>query len=163
MTDQPIKNKAYATNFKHLADMKDWVGKELGLSDWITITQVRIDNFAETTEDRQWIHIDPVRSAVESPYKKTLAHGFLILSFASKFAYDTYSIDDVVMGINYGLNKVRFPNATLSGAQIRGRISLIDFEEKPKGARYTMKVVFEIKGQEKPACVAEFIAQAYVN
>lgn len=163
MADQPIKNEAYATRFKHLVDMKEYVGKELGLSDWITITQERIDTFAEATEDYQWIHTDPERSKLHSPYKKTIAHGFLILSFASKFTYDCYTVDDVVMGVNYGLNKVRFPNATPSGAMIRGRISLMGYDEKPGGARFILKAVFEIKGAEKPACVAEFIGQAYVE
>ena len=161
MADQILKTEAYATNFKNLSDLKEWVGKELGLSDWVTIDQERIDVFAKATEDYQWIHVDPERSKLHSPHKTTVAHGFLILSFASKFAYDCYSVKDITMGVNYGLNKVRFPNATPSGALIRGRISLLDYEEKPGGARYILKVIFEIKGQEKPACVAEFIAQAY--
>ena len=161
MADQIVKTTAYATSFKQLSDMKDWVGKELGLTDWITISQERIDAFAAATEDHQWIHIDPEKSKLHSPYKKTIAHGFLILSLASKFTYDCYSVADVVMGVNYGLNKVRFPNATPSGAEIRGRISLLNYDEKPDGARFILKVVFEIKGEEKPACVAEFIGQAY--
>lgn len=163
MSDHTITSEPYRTRFKHLADMKDWVGKELGLSDWMKISQERIDTFAEATEDYQWIHIDPERSKLHSPYKTTVAHGFLVLSFASKFARETYSFDDVVMGINYGLDRVRFPNATPAGAMLRGRTSLIKFEEKPGGARYKVKITFEIKGQEKPACVAEFIAQAYTG
>lgn len=163
MESQTTTTEAYSTNFKHLSDLKEWVGQEMGLSNWVTITQDRIDVFAEATEDQQWIHVNPERSKLYSPYKTTVAHGFLILSFASKFAYDCYSIDDVTMGVNYGLNKVRFPNATPSGALIRGRVSLLDYEEKPGGARYILKVVFEIKGKDKPACVAEFIAQAYVE
>lgn len=158
-----MTTEAYATNFKHLADLKTWVGKELGLTEWITISQKRIDAFASATEDYQWIHVDPERSKLESPYKSTIAHGFLVLSLASKFTYDAYSLEDVVMGVNYGLNKVRFPNATPAGAKVRGRVSLLHYEEKPGGARYILKVVFEIEGQEKPACVAEFIAQAYTT
>ena len=157
------KTAAYATNFKHLADMKNWIGKELGLTDWLSISQERIDQFANATEDHQWIHVDPERSKIESPYKQTVAHGFLILSLASKFAYDTYNVNDVAMAVNYGLDKVRFPNATLAGAKIRGRVSLIDYEEKQDGARIKLKITFEIEGEEKPACVAEFIGQAYVN
>ena len=156
-------NQPYHTHFEKLMDMKDWVGKELGLTDWVTITQERINTFADATEDHQWIHIDIERSKKESPYGKPIAHGFLILSFASKFTYDVYKIDDVVMGVNYGMDKVRFPNATPAGAQIRGRVSLMSFDEKEGGARYKLKVVFEIKGEDKPACVAEFIAQAYVG
>ncbi len=154
-------NTAYATPFTHLADMKDWVGKELGLSPWCTIDQSRIDQFATATEDHQWIHTDPVRSAKESPYQKTIAHGFLVLSLASKFAYETYSVADAVMGVNYGLDRVRFPNATPVDAEIRGRVILQSFDMKGNAARYKVNITFEIKGQSKPACVAEFIAMAY--
>ncbi len=161
MADQAITNTPYATTFQHLRDMKNSVGKELGLSDWIEITQERIDTFAGATEDHQWIHIDPEKSKLHSPYKQTVAHGFLVLSLASKFTYDCYQVEDVTMGVNYGLNKVRFPNATRSGALLRGRVSLMDYAEKPGGARIILQVVFEIEGEEKPACVAEFIGQAY--
>lgn len=153
---------AYATRIPHLADLKDWIGKELGLTEWLTITQDRINAFADATEDHQWIHVDPEKSKQFSPYKTTVAHGFLVLSLASKFAYEAYAIDDVVMGVNYGLNKVRFPQATPAGAQIRARVSLLDCEEQPQAARYVLGVVFEIKGEAKPACVAEFVAMAYV-
>lgn len=158
-----LTQTAYATRFTHLADLKNWIGKELGLTEWLTITQDRINAFADATEDHQWIHTDPEKSRQFSPYKTTVAHGFLVLSLASKFAYEAYAIDDVVMGVNYGLNKVRFPNATLVGAQIRARVSLLDFEEQPKAARYVLGVVFELKGEAKPACVAEFVAMAYVG
>ena len=141
--------------------MKDYIGKELGLTEWITIEQERIDSFAETTEDRQWIHTDPERSAAFSPYKKTVAHGFLVLSLASKISYDAFSIENVVMGVNYGLDKVRFPNATKSDAQLRGRVSLMEYDAIPGGAKYKVKIVFELQGEEKPACVAEFLAMAY--
>ncbi|MEL7533235.1 MAG: MaoC family dehydratase [Bacteroidota bacterium] len=152
---------AYATPFEHLADMQAWVGKELGLSPWFKIDQARIDQFATATEDHQWIHTDPARSAKESPYQKTIAHGFLVLSLASKFAYETYSVADAVMGVNYGLDRVRFPNATPVDSEIRGRVSLLTFDINGKAARYKVNITFEIKGQSKPACVAEFIAMAY--
>ncbi len=161
MAEQEITNTPYATTFQYLRDMKKSVGKELGLSDWIEMTQARIDAFAGATEDHQWIHIDPEKSKLHSPYKQTIAHGFLVLSLASKFTYDCYQVEDVTMGVNYGLNKVRFPNATRSGALLRGRVSLLHYEEKPGGARIILQVVFEIQGEEKPACVAEFIGQAY--
>lgn len=159
--DNELKQEAYATHFDHLADLKDSVGKEIGLSPWLEVTQEKIDAFAKSTEDFQWIHVNQEMSAKHSPYQRTIAHGFLVLSFASKFVYDTCTVGDVVMGVNYGLNKVRFPNATPSGSWLRGRVSLIQYDEKPNGARYIIKIVFELKGQEKPACVAEFIAQAY--
>ena len=153
--------KAYATQLEHLADLEHYVGKELGVSAWYAITQERINLFAEATEDFQWIHLDEERSLRESPYQKTIAHGFLILSMASKIAYDTYSIKAVNMAVNYGLDKVRFPNATPSGSMLRGRVSLMEFETISGGAKYKINIIFELEGQEKPACVAEFMAIAY--
>ena len=151
----------YSTQLKELEELKDYVGKELGLTEWMTMEQERINSFAEATEDMQWIHTDPERSAAFSPYKKTVAHGFLVLSLASKISYDAFSIENVVMGVNYGLDKVRFPNATKSGAKLRGRVSLMEYDAIPGGAKYKMKIVFELEGKEKPACVAEFLAMAY--
>ena len=158
-----MTNEAYETKFERLSDMKEHIGKELGISDWLTITQERINQFADATEDHQWIHVDPERSAKESPYKATIAHGFLVLSLASHFCYNTYKIDDIGMGVNYGLDKVRFMNATPVNANLRGRVSLMTFDDIPGGAKYKVKVIFELKGQEKPACVAEFVAMAYTK
>lgn len=158
---EPTSQTPYATKLEKLSELAAYVGQELGLTDWVEITQERIDQFAIATGDEQWIHVDVDKSKQFSPYGQTVAHGFMILSFASKFSYETFSVGDVVMGVNYGLNKVRFPNATLSDAKVRGRVSLLDFQPITQGARYIMKVVFEIEGQKKPACVAEFIAQAY--
>lgn len=160
---ETIQQEAYATRFEKLADLEQHIGKELGISSWIEITQEKIDTFAKVTQDEQWIHVDPEMSAKHSPYKTTIAHGFMVLAFASKFAYDTFGFDDVTMGLNYGLNKVRFINATTCGSFLRGRISLLSFETIEGGAKYIMKVVFELKGQEKPACVAEFVAVAYTG
>ncbi|MEL6652472.1 MAG: MaoC family dehydratase [Bacteroidota bacterium] len=153
-------DQAYNTQFVHLRDMAAKVGEEIGLTDWFEITQERIDQFAEATGDPQWIHTDPERAAKESPYGKTIAHGFLVLSLASKFAYEAYQVDDAVMGINYGLDKVRFPNATPVDALLRARVSLMEFGMEDKTARFKLKMVFELQGQSKPACVAEFIALA---
>lgn len=153
----------FHTKLSHLAELKNHIGKELGLSEWITIEQDRINTFAEVTEDLQWIHIDPEKSATHSPYKTTVAHGFLVLSLASKFSYDALSIDDLAMGVNYGLDKVRFMNATRSGAKLRGRVSLMEVDSFEGGAKYKVKIVFEIEGEEKPACIAEFIAIAYTK
>ncbi len=161
MAEETIKNESYSTHFDHLADLENHIGKELGLSKWITVTQENVNLFAKLTEDEQWIHVDVERSKKESPYKQTIAHGFYIISFASRFSYDCITIGDVVMGVNYGMNKVRFMSPTPVGAKVRGRISLLHFEAIPKGAKYIMKIIFEIEGQEKPACVAEFVAQAY--
>jgi enoyl-CoA hydratase/carnithine racemase/acyl dehydratase len=158
-----LTDKAYCTEIQNLNELKQYIGKELGLSEWTTLTQEQIDSFARTTEDNQWIHINPDMAAKHSPYKKTIAHGFFVLSLASKFCYETFKLMDVSMGVNYGLDKVRFMNAVTVGAWIRARVSLMETIEIPGGVRYKTKIVFELKGQEKPACVAEFIAQAYAN
>ncbi|MDL5513074.1 enoyl-CoA hydratase-related protein [Arenibacter sp. M-2] len=160
--EKPI-NEAYSTEIPQLSDLTRYQGKELGVSNWMTITQDMIDTFAKTTDDNQWIHIDPEKSAKYSPYKKTVAHGFLVLSLASKFCFETLRIKDIAMGVNYGLDKVRFMNATPVGALLRARVSLMEFNPFQGGAKYKLKLVFELKGEEKPACVAEFIAQAYSN
>lgn len=156
-------NTAYATRLTNTSELSAYVGKELGLTEWMPMTQQRINTFADATEDFQWIHTDVERSASFSPYKKTVAHGFLVLSMASKVSYDTFSIENVAMGVNYGLDKVRFPNATQSGSFFRGRVSLLECDEIKGGVKYKMGIVFELKGEDKPACVAEFIAIAYAG
>lgn len=158
-----VKNEPYKTTLDHLSDLANLTGQELGLTGWTAITQEQISTFARITGDEQWIHTDVERSQNESPYGTTIAHGFMILSFASKFAYETMQIGDVGMGLNYGLDKVRFMNAVPSGAMVRGRISLMTYEPIESGAKYKVKIIFELQGQEKPACVAEFLAHAYTS
>jgi acyl dehydratase len=159
---QSISNTPYGIQLEKLSDLEAYLGKELGLTDWVTITQERINQFATATGDEQWIHVDVEKAKQFSPYGKTVAHGFMILSYASQFCYQALNVAEVVMGVNYGLNKVRFPNAVLVDSKIRGRVKLIDFKPIQQGARYTMEVIFELEGQDKPACVAEFIAQVYM-
>jgi acyl dehydratase len=154
-------NKTYKTHFKNLDEMSKSVGKELGVSNWIEITQDKINVFAKITEDEQWIHIDKEKSKKHSPYKTTVAHGFMILSLASRFSYDTLVISSVKMGINYGLDRVRFTSATPSGGMVRGRVALLEFDMKGGSAKYKLGVTVELKGQEKPVCVAETLAIAY--
>ena len=154
-------NKAYSTKVKNINELNQLVGKELGISKWSEITQENINVFAKITEDEQWIHIDEKRCIKESPYKQTIAHGFLMLSMCSKMMYETYEIKQTSMAINYGLDKVRFPSATMAGSKFRGRVSLAEFNIIPKGAKYKLNVVIELEGQDKPACVAEFLALAY--
>ncbi|MFT6634004.1 MAG: acyl dehydratase [Bacteriovoracaceae bacterium] len=157
-----MENKeAYKTHFKNLEEMSKSVGKELGVSNWIEISQEKIDLFAKVTEDEQWIHIDKDKSKKHSPYKTTIAHGFMILSLASRFSYDTLTIESVKMGVNYGLDRVRFTSATPSGGKVRGRVSLLEFEIKTGGAKYKLGITVELEGQEKPVCVAETLAIAY--
>ena len=163
MSEEQLSNKAYSTEIAQLSDLNQYLDKELGLSNWMTVTQEMIDTFARTTEDTQWIHVDPEKSAKHSPYKTTVAHGFLVLSLASKFCFETLKIKDIAMGVNYGLDKVRFMNATPVGASLRARVSLMEYNPFEGGAKYKLKLVFELKGEDKPACVAEFIAQAYSN
>ena len=153
--------KAHRSIFKNISEMENALGKELGLTPWKKMDQVRINTFAEATEDQQWIHTDEARCKKESPYKQTIAHGFLMLSMCSKIMYDSYEVGKVSMAINYGLDKVRFPNATLAGSKFRGRVYLAEFNIIPNGAKYKLNVIIELEGQEKPACVAEFLALAY--
>ena len=127
------------------------------------MSQKKIDDFAKITDDQQWIHTDPKKSSLYSPYKKTIAHGFLVLSMITRVSFDAFSIENVVAGINYGLDRVRFPNATKSDSAYRGRVSLMEFTEIPSGAKYKLKVEIEIKGENKPACIAEFLALAYTK
>ena len=154
-------NKAYSTKVKNLDELNQLVGKELGISKWIEITQENINVFAKITEDEQWIHIDKEKSEKYSPYKTTIAHGFMILSLASRFSYDTLTIESVKMGVNYGVDRVRFTSATPSGGFVRGRVSLIECEKKDGSAKYKLGITVELKGQEKPVCVAETLAIAY--
>jgi len=143
--------------------MKQCVGKEIGLTKWITIDQPMIDSFAKATGDHQWIHTDPELAKIHSPYGTTIAHGFLVLSLAPKFIYEVYQVEDVNMGVNYGMEKVRFPTATPVNSKLRARVSLKQYEELDDGAMLTMDIVFEVEGQDKPACVAEFIAMALTS
>tara|TARA_B100000963_G_scaffold359769_1_gene388128 strand:- start:3578 stop:4063 length:486 start_codon:yes stop_codon:yes gene_type:complete len=157
------EENAYSTKFKELTELKNFIGKELGLTSWMQMSQKKIDNFAEITDDKQWIHTDSDKSALYSPYKKTVAHGFLVLSMVSRISFNAFSIKNVVAGINYGLDRVRFPNATKSDSAYRGRVSLMEFTVIPGGAKYKLKIVIEIRGEEKPACIAEFLALAYTK
>ena len=154
-------NKPYSTTINSLNDLQKYKGKEIGLSDWFYMSQDKINIFADITEDSQWIHLDEKRAAKESPYKKTIAHGFLVLSYATQITFRTLKVNNIKLGINYGLDKVRFPNATPSNSYFRGRVSLIEFEEVPGGAKYKLKIVFEVKGETKPVCVAETLSLVY--
>ena len=155
------KQNPYRTVFNNIDELESYVGKELGITDWQEMNQERINAFANVTEDLQWIHIDEERSKKESPYKKTIAHGFLMLSMSSKTMFDCYEIKNLSMVINYGLDKVRFLNATLSGSRFRGRVSLMEYLKIPKGAKYKLRVIIELEGEEKPACLADCLALAY--
>lgn len=137
------------------------VGTEVGLTDWFQVTQDRIDTFAKATEDDQWIHTDPVRAEADSPYGTTIAHGFLTLSMVSYLSRNILSVENVRLRINYGLNKVRFPNAVRSGANIRGRFVLQEVTDIARGVETVFAVTIEVEGSTKPCCVAEWIVRQY--
>ena len=149
------------TQIEGIAELANYVGKEVGVSDWLEVPQGRIDRFAEATEDRQWIHIDPERAERESPFKTTIAHGFLTLSLLSVLAKSAISVDGVRMGINYGLNRVRFISPVPAGARIRGRFTLATLEQIKGGVQSTWNVTVEREGSVKPCCVAEWLVRYY--
>ncbi len=135
------------------------VGQPIGTSGWIDISQARIDLFAEATDDRQWIHIDVVRSTAESPYGTTIAHGYLTLSMMPRILAEAFVLQPKTTGINYGLDKVRFIAPVPAGARIRGRVLLEDLvPQGPDRIRAHFNVSIEIEGADKPACVAQAIA-----
>lgn len=144
------------------ASLKQFVGEEIGVSEWLTITQERIVQFAEATEDRQWIHLERERAERESPYATTIAHGFLTLSLISRFMKDVIQVrSGVGMAVNYGLNRVRFPSPVCAGAKIRARIILLGVKEVPGAYETTFSVTVESEGGDKPCCVAESIVRYY--
>ena len=144
-----------------LRDLESQVGKEVGVSPWVEMTQARIDEFARATEDFQWIHVDPKR-AKDSPFGGTIAHGFLTLSMLPKLSESTFEFADRKMGVNYGLNKVRFTSPVPAGAKIRGRFVLAKYEKiEGNGVQTTWSVTIEREGGDKPVCVAESIGRHY--
>ena len=149
------------TIFKNLKEVENFVGKELGTSDWHQITQEQITKFGKVTGDEQWIHMKPMKSKMFSPFKNTIAHGFLVLSLLPKFLEKTYSIKSAKMGVNYGLNKVRFTAPVVVNSFVRGKVFLKEFIKIKKGAKLTVKVEIELKNSTKPACVAEQVFLIY--
>lgn len=144
-------------------DYRSRVGREVGVSDWIDVTQARIDAFAEVTGDHQFIHVDP-QAAAKTPFGGTIAHGYLSLSLLSAMAMSAMpGIEGTTMGVNYGLNKVRFMAPVRSGKRIRGRFTLSDVSERSEGVlQSTVAVLVEIEGEDKPALAAEWVTLAYV-
>ena len=146
--------------FETIAELKDLVGQEVGVSDWITVTQERIQLFAEATNDHQWIHLDTER-AKGGPFGTTIAHGFLTLSLLPEMAATAFHVRETRMGVNYGLNKVRFPAPVPSGSRLRARFKLIGYEPLEGGAQITTQVTMEREGSDKPVCIAESIARRF--
>ncbi|MEX1133324.1 MAG: MaoC family dehydratase [Acidimicrobiia bacterium] len=136
-------------------------GEEIGVSDWMKITQERVDAFAEATGDHQWIHVDPARAA-QGPFGGTIAHGFLTLALTVPLAAELeLDVGEPRMAINYGLEKVRFPAPAPVGGRIRARVMLVGVSEVPGGIQVNRQVTIEVEGSEKPAMVAETVSRYY--
>ncbi len=144
-----------------LEKLRDQVGHEAVVTDWVDVTQERIDLFAKATGDFQWIHVDTARSKKESPFGGTIAHGFLTLSLLGKFYLDDIDIPFCDVGVNYGLNKVRFTHPVPAGSRVRGRFVLAQLDDVDNGIQMTWSVTFEIEGVARPACVAEHVVRRY--
>ena len=147
--------------FARLADLSALVGQEFAHSDTLLIDQARIDAFAEATEDRQWIHVDPERAA-HGPFGATIAHGFLTLSLLPKLMQSSFAIDDVRMGVNYGTNRVRFPAPVPSGSRVQARFKLLAFEPLDGGAQLTIEATIGRDDHAKPVCVVEQVVRQYL-
>ena len=148
--------------FKNFEEFKEMLGKELPKGDWYTINQEMINDFANATLDKQWIHVDEDRAKKESPFKSAVAHGFMSVAMISRMLEEAFTIKSVKMGLNYGLNKVRFPNPVPVNSELRMLSSVKEIEPLANnGIKVTFNCIIEIKGQEKPACVAEFLAALF--
>jgi acyl dehydratase len=147
----------------HLNSLKEFEGRELPPTDWFVLTQDRIQKFADATEDRQWIHVDPERAARESPYGGSIGHGFLTLSLVSYFAGQAIRVrEGVGVRVNYGLNRVRFPSAVRASSAIRARVTLLSVKESAaEFVDIIFSVTIETQGADKPCCVAEWLVRYY--
>jgi acyl dehydratase len=157
-----------STVYATLAELAGKVGQPIGSSDWVTVEQSRIDAFAAATGDHQWIHVDPERARA-GPFGTTIAHGFLTLSLLPMLFDSGFAIADVTMGVNYGLNRVRFVSPVPAGRRVRAHFKLLAFEPLPPtpatpgfGAQMTVEATIELEGAPKPACVAETVSRRYV-
>jgi acyl dehydratase len=140
--------------------LKAKIGEHLGYSEWMEITQDRVNQFADATGDHQWIHVDPER-AKSGPFGGPIAHGYLTLSLAPHLLGSTFRVDGISMGVNYGLNKLRFPSPVPVGSKLRVGAALAGVEDIAGGAQVTIDLTFEVDGQDKPACVAQAVYRYY--
>jgi acyl dehydratase len=147
--------------FADLDELRKAVGTQVGHSDWLEVDQERINGFAEATGDHQWIHVDPERAA-KGPFGTTIAHGYLTLSLIPLLASQTYRVSGVRMGVNYGLDKVRFPAPVPVGSRVRAGVELLTVTEVSGGVQVASRVTIEREGGDKPCCVAETLARYYV-
>ncbi len=148
--------------FENFSEFKLMTDKQLPTGSWYKISQQMINDFANATLDKQWIHVDEKRAAKESPFKSTVAHGFMSVSMISKLLEESFSIKSLKMGLNYGLNKVRFPTPVIVNSELRMHTIVKEIEDLANnGIKVTFSCIIEIKGQKKPACVAEFLAALF--
>jgi acyl dehydratase len=148
-------------SFASIDDLRAAVGTEVGVSDWITVDQDRINLFADATEDHQWIHLDAEKAAL-GPFKTTIAHGYLTLSLLPRLSEGITKVEGVKMGVNYGLNKVRFPAPVPSGSKVRARFTLLSVEDIEGGIQLVTQATIEREGGDKPCCVAETVSRMYL-
>ena len=144
------------TTFEGIDAVRAAVGTHLGHSDWVTVTQEMVDTFADATGDHQWIHVDPERAAT-GPFGGTIAHGYLTLSLVPFLGSEVFALETPGAKLNYGVNKVRFPNPVLVGKRVRTHVTLADVADLPAGKQLTLRYTIEIEGESKPACVAETV------
>ena len=150
-----------STTFATPAELLGAVGQQLGTSEWLTITQERVDGFADATDDHQWIHVDPER-AKTGPFGGPIAHGYLTLSLVNRFLPEIVQVHGISMGVNYGADRIRFPTPVKVGARIRGRAELIEAEQtKDGGVQAKIRVTVEIEGEDRPGCVVDTISRYY--
>ncbi len=148
---------------KNAQSLREFIGREIGVTEWFRVTQERIKQFAEATDDQQWIHLDTARASDESPYRATIAHGFLTLSLISHFVKELVEFQTGVrLAVNYGLNRVRFPAAVRAGSRIRARVALPALKELPDSLEATYALTIESEESDKPCCVAEWVVRYYM-
>ena len=146
---------------KDVRALRDRIGEEIAVGDWFEVSQARIDQFAAATGDAQWIHVDPARAAAESPFKTTIAHGFLTLSLLSSLIRDAMTFHGLRMAINYGMNRMRFVAPVPAGSRIRARFVPVSVEDASGSVQVTWQVTIEREHSDKPCCVAEWIVRYY--
>jgi acyl dehydratase len=144
-----------------LEELRTLVGARLGTSDWYDVTQERVNAFAEATGDRQWIHVDADRAVCESPYGRTIAHGFFTLSLSIMLAEQAFQVEKLQMIVNYGLNRVRFPSAVPVGSRLRMHVDLQSMDDASKGVQVVLKETFEVEGEVRPGCIAEHVLRLF--
>lgn len=153
---------ASAAILGNAAALRELIGAEPLVSEWLTVDQARVDRFAEATGDHQWIHVDPARAS-EGPFGACIAHGYLTLSLTSLFLPQLMTYEQLRMGVNYGCNKVRFPAPVKVGARVRGRAQVLAAQPSGDGVQVTVRVSVEIEGGDRPGCVADTVSLLFFN